>query len=57
MTSFVRILPEVEGEQEVNIDNKQRNYKNSHPGRNRRHDYSSPTKTVSRKHTLSIEYV
>jgi hypothetical protein len=57
MTSFVRILPKVEGEQEVNIDNKQRNYKNSHPGRNRRHDYSSPTKTVSRKHTLSIEYV
>jgi len=54
MVLIVRILPEVEKEQEVNAENEQRRHESSHPGKNGRKDYSAQRNVVSRGHTLSI---
>jgi len=54
MISIVRILPEVKGEKEVNIENEERKYKNSHPNKNERNDCSTHRNAVcGGTHSLS----
>lgn len=46
----------MEGEPEVNTENKQRKHKNSHPGKDGRNHYSAQRNSVNEGYTLSIEY-
>jgi hypothetical protein len=55
MISIVRILPEVEGEPELNTVNKQRKHANSHPGKNGRNHYLAQRNFVHVGYTLSSE--